>query len=369
MSVSVVNNLRVWNAEIYNVDADPSVGGLQAGVNSLAIDPLSNIYYKSGAVATNWTKISSSVDVSKYVAYVNKNGDDATGLVDSAARPFLTIQAAINACVAAGYNTGATRCNVIVSPGTYTENLTLVKNVNLTTVTGEVDYTTRIIGSHSFTPTTGVISDNTINIIGFYLQNTVESTPTITFAGTAASRIRVINSVVEMSNAGSVSPTILLNNANASLYFTSLITAGNISRLGAAADAIQITNGTFNSYGCDIEVTTGNAINIAAGIANFAYGTITGTGNQSINVSGGSLTLTTCQIVNSTLNKDGVRNAGGTVVAGIVAFNIAGTTGYCARGTGTFLYNNLTFIGALGNSRIQNTLTAVAIPSTPTFVA
>ena len=136
MSVSILNNLRVWNAEIYNVDANPSIGGLAAAITSLAVDPNGVIYSKTGPLDTDWTALSTpsgggGAIPNKYVAYVNKNGNDGTGAVDDISKPFLTVQAAINACDIAGYNTVSSKANIFISPGTYTEDLTLISNINL----------------------------------------------------------------------------------------------------------------------------------------------------------------------------------------------------------------------------------------------
>ena len=68
------------------------------------------------------TLVSTADTLVTNVKYVAKNGNDSTG-DGSFAKPYLTIQTAINATTAGG--------SVIVMPGSYTEDLTINKQMNL----------------------------------------------------------------------------------------------------------------------------------------------------------------------------------------------------------------------------------------------
>lgn len=70
-----------------------------------------------------------------------KNGNDTTGLVERFDKPFLTIQAAINAAEAAIVLAPTNIFTVIVYPGVYDGQITLKNQVNIqfmkgTTITG-----------------------------------------------------------------------------------------------------------------------------------------------------------------------------------------------------------------------------------------
>lgn len=304
-------------------------------------------------------------------AYVAKNGDDSNGAVNSVNKPFLTIAAAIAALKTAGYNTALNSSMVFISPGVYIENLTLEPNIGLCTMSGTLDYTVFLQGTHTFSNTTGNNSSNQVNLIGLHLQNPSNSASTLSFTGTAGQRMRIIDCSIDMGSS-SANPTIYINNSGSgsSISFYGRITQSGVSRSSATGDAIQVVAGGFNAYGYDISAVGGNAINMSGGNFNYGYGTLSSTGQQAVTASGGTGTLSVAQITNSTSNKDGILQSGAsTIICGVTNFNIAGTTGYCARGTGLFIYANLTFTGANGNARIQSTLTRSAIPTTPSIVA
>lgn len=316
--------------------------------------------------------VSSAVSVStQATAYVSKNGNDLTGVISNPAKPFVTIGAAISALNVAGYNTPYNPSMIMIAPGIYVENLTLKPCIGLTTLSGTLDYTVTIQGAHTFSPTSGIISANQINLIGLLLQNPTNSASTIAFTGTAPGRMRVIDCSVDMGNNTGSNPTIYINNSGSGSHISlwGRITQCGVSKSSPTGDAVQIVSGGLNSYGYDISSTGGNAINMSGGSFNVGYGTVATAGQQAIVASAGNGSLSVVQVYNPTSNKDGILQSGTSVITcGITSFNIAGTTGYCARGAGTFIYTGLTFTGASGNARIQNTLTRIAIPATPSFV-
>lgn len=330
---------------------------------SLAQDAATKAYVDSVA-----TGIATVVQAT---AYVSKNGNDSTAQINNTTKPFLTIAAAISALDVAGYNTPYNPSMIFIAPGIYVENLTLKPCIGLATLSGTLDYTVTIQGAHTFSPTSGIISANQINLIGLLLQNPTNSASTLAFTGAAPGRMRIVDCSIDMGNNTGSNPTIYVNNSGSGSHISlwGRITQSGVSKSSPTGDTIQIVAGGVNSYGYDISSTGGNAINMSGGSFAVGYGTIASAGQQAITASGGSGSLSVVQVYNPTSNKDGILQSGtSAITCGIVTFNIAGTTGYCARGAGTFVYTGLTFIGASGNTRIQSTLTRVAIPATPTFV-
>jgi hypothetical protein len=372
---NITNEIRAWNSLILNVDADPSVApGVVAGIGSLAIAPNGVIYNKSGVLDTSWGVLSTPSAVvsipDRYVAYVNKSGNDGTALVNDIAKPFLTVQAAINAAVAAGYVNSANRCNIFISPGIYTENLTLASSVNLVSSSSQMDVTVRIEGEHVYAPVSGSIADNTVNLIGLYLSNGSASplaNPVLSLGGTVPCRVRLLDTSVDMSAAASTSNAVVVNNSNAVLYVSCNLTMAKIERRGAAADSVQVISGTFSSFGCDVAAGTGRAIDIAGGTCTFAYGTLSSSGSEVVRCTGVStvLNVATAAITNSLANQNGINNNGSTVTLGQVLFNVTGT-GYCATGTGPVVYAYLSF--ATANTKFKNTLTPLPLAVAPTSV-
>jgi hypothetical protein len=69
---------------------------------------------------TTQFNISSLISIHQNIAYVSKNGNDSTGLINRATQPFLTIAAASAALVAGSAPSATNRCVVHVFPGQYT---------------------------------------------------------------------------------------------------------------------------------------------------------------------------------------------------------------------------------------------------------
>lgn len=136
---AILNSLRVYNAFYLLVDSDPSLGlGTPAGVNSLAITPTGLVFRKTGNADIDWTL---EVNPSS-VPFEYRVGP---GL------PFATIQSAINQAALDGVGPGQAGI-VVISPGTYTENLTLIPNITLQAINQELAINqTIIVGQHTFT--------------------------------------------------------------------------------------------------------------------------------------------------------------------------------------------------------------------------
>ena len=120
--------------------------------------------------------------------YVAKNGSDSNN--GSIGAPFLTIAKGITG--AANNSTGTT---VYVSPGTYTENLTLSnKNVSII-ASGSFPYqqlNTSIYGTHTYSASSGT---NNVMFSGFDMSNTTLNTSIIGITGAASASLTVTQCV------------------------------------------------------------------------------------------------------------------------------------------------------------------------------
>ena len=59
--MAVINTIRPWNSFIFNVDANPDVSGVAAGIGSIAITQYGAIYKKTGVLDTNWTLLTNGL--------------------------------------------------------------------------------------------------------------------------------------------------------------------------------------------------------------------------------------------------------------------------------------------------------------------
>lgn len=117
------------------------------GATDLAIAQYSGVIVEYAPTITRWVVVGMSVSSSSgsaglaNVAYVSKGGNDGTAQLGSISKPYLTIQAAINAAAAA-----ATPYTIEVGPGTFTENLTWSDQLSLN---GAGSRETFIVGTFS----------------------------------------------------------------------------------------------------------------------------------------------------------------------------------------------------------------------------
>jgi len=121
------------------------------------------------------TKVQNGVVTPQNYLYVAKNGNDSNN--GSADKPYLTVQAAINAAVS-----GTT---IFVYPGTYNENLTFKANVNLTS---SIKFGITISGNHTSNFTGTVVVTN--------ILLTSSTGVTLTFSGAGAQNLQFIGGSV-----------------------------------------------------------------------------------------------------------------------------------------------------------------------------
>lgn len=157
--------------------------------------------------------------------YVGKNGNDTSG-DGSAGKPYLTIQAAIDAA--------SSGTIVFPFPGTYVENITFKAGVN---ITSPVRFGVYIVGNH-----TANFSGTTV-IDGVILQSSTGTT--LTFSGTSAQNFQILGGSSVNSGAGDA---INWSNSNASskIYFED--GTCNVSASGASARCFYSTTGAAGTF-------------------------------------------------------------------------------------------------------------------------
>ena len=180
-----------------------------------------------------WLKgaVDSLIKPSNYL-YVSKNGNDTAG-DGSLGSPYLTVQRAIDVA-SSGYTIG-------VYPGMYTENITLKAGVN---ITSPVKYGVYIIGNHVSSFSGTVIGENIV------LQNaaTAGSGTTLSFSGSAAANLQLINSFVNSVSPSGAGDAIVWTNTNSASKIQLL--DGNVSVLhsNASARCFYSTTGATGSF-------------------------------------------------------------------------------------------------------------------------
>jgi len=234
------------------------------------------------------------------------------------------------------------------------------------------------IGAITFSPSTGGLD---INRNEFFFTNLLVTgsfaSQAVLFSGTGAGRMRFAGCFIQNTSAtgdGIVNSNTFNTGTTSSLWLddtTVLVTTTsgaairqsgrytlvkNRCDISGGANAVVLTAGTFECVGGVIEMNgTGSVISVSATLPTVA-----------------SCLIGYSSIKNSTTNGSGVSltGNGAALSAGIASFIVATGTGYCVRGTGTFLYAQNIFsnsAAAAYNVKVQNTLTA--LPVTTTFTS
>ncbi len=129
--------------------------------------------------------------------YVSKGGNNTTG-DGSANTPFLTVQKAID--------TATSGTTIFVFPGTYTENITLKANVN---ITSPVKFGVYITGNHTADFTGTIVLDNIV------LNSSTGNT--LSFNGTGAQNLQFLGSSVNSTSGDAINWTN--TNVSSKIYF------------------------------------------------------------------------------------------------------------------------------------------------------
>jgi hypothetical protein len=214
------------------------------------------------------------------------------------------------------------------------------------------------IGSVTFSPTTGSIAlQNEVFLSNLYIVPPA-STASITYGGTAISRLRVFNCFIY----GNTVTSIALSNSNSGssfyLYDTFVDSSTAITHVQTSLAYSDFERCYFN-VGRSFNCTAGSTL-IGSSTLNNASATL-----ETVTVSGtGTLaTIGNCLITNTTTNGNGVNIGTGAVFSSVNnIFQVATGTGYCVTGTGTHGYGLVTSLNSAAlayNVKMKNTLTNI----------
>jgi hypothetical protein len=264
---------------------------------------------------------------------------------------------------------------VVIPPGSYTENLTLKQSVMLQGSGNFKDTTTtKIIGAHTFTPTSLNAVNNRISIQNCLLV-ALTDTPILTIAGTTqVCQVNTIGCFFQDNSNTNTYGMVQITNANARYY-----SLGNWYRGSGATGpfAIRQTNASlvYSGTGDDYDVTAilEQATGAGAAVASFGYSTLRGTTSGSLFKVTGILFLSHNNVINAATNGSAVNLtiAGASVSSTHNRYDIAVGTGYVITGVASTIYANAydtyTNTGlAARNVKLKNTVTAVAFTSSLT---
>lgn len=237
-----------------------------------------------------------------------------------------TIQSAINAAVAASPPPSATNVlEILIAPGTYTENLTLASFVVLSPLGGEVVNAVTVIGNAVYNP---VNPNEFFSVGGITFTTPGGGGSAFEISGSQVCNVHVNGNTFN----GTTGTAFQCVNANA-------IVSGNINYFNASTgqNIFNISGGTLTLVG-SITSTADTASQISGGSLIFINGYLI---DSYVLTSSGSLEITAAVSVAAT----GLQfvNIGAAASAILLNTSIVSNSGmtYWATGTGTLLYSGL----------------------------
>jgi hypothetical protein len=273
---------------------------------------------------------------------------------------YATLQAAIDAASAGQV--------ILLGEGAW-GNATLKAGVNIVGLNAPRNVTVSV-GQLSFAPTTGGAVDNQIFLSNLFINGTSTASG-VSLGGTAPVRLILSgcyvfrdsgsSSLVSLTNTDATATTVRMDGC----IVNSSGTAGTL--ISSSVRYLRITNSEL--YGA------GKALELTGGLTQIAFSTIeTSSTTEIIKIAAGTVETTSSSLIrNLTTNGSGILvEAGGTcVLTTLSLFDVATGTGYCVRGAGTLIYDAVSFnhipVVQPRNTKFQNTLTIIQLPTTPTL--
>lgn len=168
-------------------------------------------------------------------------------------------------------------------------------------------------------------------------------------------------SLIDMTNSGSAS-SLYLERCNVDAGSSGTRTAFSLS----SSVYFRVRNSDFSGG-----TKCGS---VSAGTFDVSFSTLEcNQVNEVLTLSGGTSYFGNCSVKNTTANGSGIAMSGSAVLSfGASGFAVNAGTGYCISGTGTVLYDRITFSDSPAlaqNKKIQNTLTLLTYTTTPSIVA
>lgn len=226
------------------------------------------------------------------------------------------------------------------------------------------------VGQLSFAPTSGSAVSNQVFLANI-LINASSTVSGISLGGTAPARLNLSgcyvfrgsgsSNLISLTNTDATATTVRMDGC----IVNSSGTAGTL--ISSSVRYLRITNSEL--YGA------GKALELTGGLAQIAFSTIeTSSITEIIKITAGTVETTSSSLIrNLTTNGSGILvEAGGTcVLTTLSLFDVATGTGYCVRGAGTLIYDAVSFnhipVVQPRNTKFQNTLTIIQLPTTPTL--
>lgn len=305
------------------------------------------------------TSVVTDLHVAQYIV-------SAGGLADGA--NYITVQDALNAANAAGGGT------VFVQPGTYTENLTLYPNVNLTSFDGEWRGQVSIVGKMSFS------SAGHVEISNIHFDTNSDFILELT--GTALVEVRFNecyflcsdNTAISYtnSNAGSLLQFNFCESDVATTGITFIVSTSAgflrfydmyISNEGGSTTASTASTGTF-------DITDSN-INIPISITDISGSTLTRTFFTTSNVTAFTMNAAALTLFCQECNFASGTATALVITAGIfVAENLSITSSNASAisGAGTIKYNLITYLSSSSTNSVTTQTALTTQPEIARFV-
>lgn len=287
---------------------------------------------------------------------------------------FSSIQAAINAAVAAGHTSAANPATVEVYPGIYTENVALAPGVNLkgTSVQGRMDANgtlgiTEIVGNMTYANSNGLTANqNAVTVENISLS--VLNGSVLVFSGTAPAILSFRSCVLQKQTGGNGDPMVSFSNNGAGSRLRFFESSLDQNAVGSVFLALLQGRTDFYGSTCACFSRSGIQTEAIANLANSANLNFFGCvdlANSAFDVAAFRVQSATA-IINMVCTRVIVSNIG----IPIISYGAAGTvrtrqcmlginddvSGYIADGAaGTFLEGSNTYQGT--NQQIRNTLT------------
>jgi hypothetical protein len=256
--------------------------------------------------------------------------------------PYTTIQSAINAASAVA--TMTQQQQVLINPGTYTENVTLLDYVHCSSF-GASDVAVTINGNATYTSSVagGILS---LDSLSFTATNA--GLPAVSVAGTSTCTLNMDNCTFT----GQAGPCFSFNNPNATVF------KSNSTDFAPSGQQIfNVAAGLITINGCLI-VSTDTASTISGGTVEILGGFVT----DAFVISAGSGVFINNSVIQSNNNLSTFTIAtGAEVIALNSSIDCSAASGYWATGTGTLIYNALT-TGLGSATSINPTVGAFSLP-------
>lgn len=256
--------------------------------------------------------------------------------------PYTTIQSAINAASAVA--TLTQQQQVLINPGTYTEDLTLLDYVHCSCF-GSSDVAVTVNGTATYTSS---VSGGILSLDSLSLTATNAGSPALSVNGSSTCTLNMDNCTFT-AQAG---PCFSFDNPNATVF-----KSNSTDFAPSGQQVFNVTAGTITINGCLIVSTdtastvAGGTIKILGGFVTDAFVLSSGAGvlvNNSVIQSGAALSTFTI-------------STGGEVICLNSSIDCFATSGYWATGTGNLIYNGVTSV--LGSaSEIDPAVSAFALP-------